>query len=198
MQDYIRLKSRVDELQQEIEYKEVEIKSLNGTLTEKQQRIQNLRSQGLAFQPADYSGSSTTINVAGSPNATSGVRNLNSFSLAYEGGVSCLNNKRYDEAADIFTSIINTFPSHALTSNCHYWRGEALFKQGDYLGAIEAFNAVLEFPLSLKKDDALMMLGQSFVQLNRTEEARRAFNRLIQEHPTSEFVMKAEEMLNRL
>jgi outer membrane protein assembly factor BamD (BamD/ComL family) len=42
------------------------------------------------------------------------------------------------------------------------------------------------------------MLGRSLMQLNQREEARQAFNRLIQEFPNSEFVAKAESYLSKL
>ena len=46
--------------------------------------------------------------------------------------------------------------------------------------------------------DALLVLGKSYAQLNRKEEAREALNRLIREFPNSEFAPKAEAMLNQM
>ena len=194
MQEYVRLKSRVDELQQEIDFKEGEIRSLQTSISEKERRIGELQGQGFTVDASAGASRSTSTTTA----AASQPISTSSFSLAYEGGVSLLRNKQYSEASAIFANLIKEFPSHALTSNCHYWRGEALFGLGQYQAAADAFGKVLEFSLSLKKDDALLMLGRTYVQLNRKEDARRAFNRLIQEHPSSEFVMKAEELLNNI
>ncbi|MGH7450332.1 MAG: tetratricopeptide repeat protein, partial [bacterium] len=69
---------------------------------------------------------------------------------------------------------------------------------GNYREAANAFSRVLSYPRSLKKDDALLMLGRAHMQLDQREEARQAFDRLIKAFPTSEFVAKAEEWLNRM
>jgi outer membrane protein assembly factor BamD (BamD/ComL family) len=42
------------------------------------------------------------------------------------------------------------------------------------------------------------MLGRAYLQLGQKEEAREAFNRLLREFPTSEFVAKAEEWMNKM
>ncbi|MCE7945374.1 MAG: hypothetical protein DYG95_27735, partial [Chlorobi bacterium CHB1] len=42
------------------------------------------------------------------------------------------------------------------------------------------------------------MLGQCYTKLNRRQEAREAFDRLIQEFPSSEFVAKAEELRDKI
>ncbi len=193
MEEYIRLKSLADELTQGIELKEREITSLQETLADRSLRLQSLQSGsangGLS---ADRSAppAGTPVSAVKGSSAT--------FSLAYEQGVSLLTAKRYQEAIEVFAMLVSRFPTHALASHCHYWSGEAYFNLGNYQAAIESFNQVLRASLSLKKDNALLMLGRSYLQLNRTEEARRVFNQLIQEYPSSEFVGTAEEMLARL
>lgn len=179
MQEYVRLKSRMDELNQEIGQKEGEINTLRTELDEKNQTVSTLQTQ-LASTPARSSGSST------------------SFSRAYEEALSQFYAKRYSEAIAQFNTLLAQFPDHSLASNCVYWTGESYFGSGNYREAANAFNRVLSYPRSLKKDDALLMLGRSHLQLNQREEARQAFDRLIREFPTSEFVAKAEEWLNRM
>ncbi|MDZ7289762.1 MAG: tetratricopeptide repeat protein [candidate division KSB1 bacterium] len=179
MQEYVRLKSRMDELNQEISQKENEISTLRTALAEKKDNVDAMQTQ-LANTPAVPS-----VSAAG-------------FSRAYEDALSKFYAKRYSEAIAQFNGLLEQFPDHSLASNCVYWIGESYFGSGNYSEAIEAFNRVLSYPRSLKKDDALLMLGRSHLQLNHREEARQHFNRLIQEFPTSEFVAKAEEWLNRM
>ncbi len=106
--------------------------------------------------------------------------------------------KRYSDAIAQFNALVAQFPDHSLASNCVYWIGESYFGSGNYSEAVNAFNRVLNYPRSLKLDDALLMLGRSHLKLGQTEEARQAFDRLIKEFPNSEFVAKAEEWLSRL
>ncbi len=179
MQEYIRLKSRMDELNQQIGQKEGEITTLRTALAEKSQGVETLQTQAAV----------TTAGTS-APSA--------SFSKAYEEALSQFYAKRYAEAINQFNALVAQFPDHSLTSNCVYWIGESYFGSGNYRDAASAFNRVLSYPRSLKKDDALLMLGRAHLQLNQREEARQAFDRLIKEFPTSEFVAKAEEWLSRM
>lgn len=194
MEEYIRLKSLADELTQGIELKEREISSLQETLSDRALRLQSLQS---GSANGGLSAGRSAPPLGGTP-ATAAKGSSASFSLAYEQGLSLLTAKRYQEAIEVFAMLVSRFPTHALASHCHYWSGEAYFNLGSYQAAIESFNQVLRASLSLKKDNALLMLGRSYLQLNRTDEARRVFNQLIQEYPSSEFVGTAEEMLAKL
>jgi tol-pal system protein YbgF len=179
MQEYIRLKSRMDDLNQQIGQKEGEINTLRTALAEKNESVETLQTQ-VAAAPARSNGASA------------------SFSKAYEEALSQFYAKRYTEAISQFEALIAQFPDHSLASNCVYWIGEAHFGSGNYREAANAFNRVLGYPRSLKKDDALLMLGRAHLQLNQKEEARQAFDRLVKEFPTSEFVGKAEAWLSRM
>lgn len=194
MEEYIRLKSLADELTQGIELKEREIASLQETLSDRTLRLQSLQSGGAN---GGFSAGRSDAPLSGNL-PTAGKGSSASFSLAYEQGLNLLTAKRYQEAIEVFSMLVSRFPTHALASHCHYWSGEAYFNLGSYQAAIESFNQVLRASLSLKKDNALLMLGRSYLQLNRTDEARRVFNQLIQEYPSSEFVGTAEEMLAKL
>jgi tol-pal system protein YbgF len=169
----------MDELNQQIGQKEGEINTLRTALEEKNETVATLQTQ-VTSAPARPSGSSP------------------SFSKAYEEALSQFYAKRYTEAIAQFNTLIAQFPDHSLASNCVYWVGEAYFGSGNYRDAVNAFNRVLSYPRSLKKDDALLMLGRAHLQLNQRDEARQAFDRLIKEFPTSEFVAKAEEWLSRM
>ena len=176
MQDYVRLKSQVDEINQDIDNKEREISSLVSAVNESKQQVTDMQ----AAAPA------------GRMEANAG------FSRAYEQALNNFYSKRYAQAVQMFTELITQFPMHSLVSSCHYWVGESQFNLGNYQEAISSLNQVLQAARSLKKDDALMALGKSYSQLNRKEEAREALNRLIREFPNSEFVSKAEAMLNQM
>jgi tol-pal system protein YbgF len=175
MQEYVRLKSKMDEMNQQIVQKEDEINTLRSELSSKEQSVNTMQTQ-LASAP---------VNSA-------------SFSRGYEEALSKFYGKRYAEATDQFNGLVAQFPDHPRVSNCVYWIGEAHFGAGNYQEAIVAFNRVLSYPRSLKKDDALLMLGRSYLQVNQKTEAREAFNRLLAEYPSSEFASKAQEWLNRM
>ncbi|MCG3119795.1 MAG: Outer membrane protein assembly factor BamD [bacterium] len=175
MQEYIKLKSRKDDLDQQIVQKENEINSLRTTLTEKDQNVNAMQTQ-LTAAPATSA----------------------SFSRGYEEALSKFYSKRYNEAIEQFNGLVAQFPDHPRVSNCVYWVGEAYFGAGNYQEAANTFTRVLDYPRSLKRDDALLMLGRAYAQLNQKDSAREAFNRLLTEFPSSEFAAKAQEWLNKI
>jgi tol-pal system protein YbgF len=176
MQDYVRLKSQVDEINQDIDNKEREISSLMSAVNDGKRQVGDMQMAAPAVSAEANAG----------------------FSRVYEQALSNFYAKRYPQAIQMFSDLINQFPTHSLISSCHYWSGEAQFNLGNYQEAITELSQVLQSTRSLKKDDALLVLGKSYSQLNRKEEAREALNRLIREFPNSEFVPKAEAMLNQM
>lgn len=188
MTEYIRLKSRIDELNSMIENKEREISNLQITLTQKQGTIAALETQSKfanrsaqPLTPLDYN----SIVV-------------NDFSSSYEQALSKFYARQHAESIAIFEKLMQRFPNHSLASNCQYWIGENYFAARNYSNAIDAFQRVLSFERSLKKDDALMMMGRAYMELGMPQDAREAFNRLLQEYPQSEFVEDAEKALRNL
>lgn len=184
MEEYIRLKSQVEEINQEIDSKESEISSLQAALVSQKNQAVGLE-KNLQKMPK--------MTAAAPPAAPS-----SSFSRAYEDALNSFYLKRYAEASEKFSALLSQFPNHSLASNCYYWRGEAEYQMGNPQAAMADFNRVLEYSKSLKRDDALLMLGQCYTKLNRRQEAREAFDRLIQEFPSSEFVAKAEELRDKI
>ena len=67
-----------------------------------------------------------------------------------------------------------------------------------YSECVDELYKVQSYPSSLKKDDALLLMGKAYINLNMKEQARETFNLLIVEHPNSEFVGEARDYLTRL
>lgn len=178
MDEYLRLKSKLDELSLAIEDKESEITTLQESLPANGSRGNRYGAAG-GFSP-------------------SGPIEITNFSSAYETGLSRFYSRRYTDAIGIFEKLLQRYPNHSLASNCEYWLGECYFNSGDYNRAIETFDRVIQYPQSLKKDDALLMIGRAYMALNMNTKAEQTFNRLIREYPDSEFVAKSEQYLRKL
>lgn len=186
MEEYIRLKSQVEEINQDIDNKENEIASLRATLISQKEQASGIEKK-LQKMPKKANKMVVT------PAAVS-----SSFSRAYEDALNSFHRKQYAEASEKLTTLLTQFPNHTLASNCYYWRGEAEYRMDNQEAAIADLKRVLEYAQSLKRDDALLMLGQCYAKLNRRQDAREAFDRLIQEFPSSEFVAKAEELRDKI
>jgi tol-pal system protein YbgF len=176
-EEYARLKSKIDELKQTLNSKESEISTLTSTLAEKKEQTAQMQNVLETQQPP--------------------VSNNGGVSGMYQQALNKFYMKRYLEAVQMFTDLAGQFPNHSLTGNFYYWIGEAHFQLGNYQDAVTALNRVFQYPQSPKQDDALLMLGKCYAQINLPEEARKVLTRLIEEFPSSEYVNKAEALLAR-
>ncbi len=154
---------------------------------------ENAWPSSLLFSPA----SNGSVAANGAPAGTILVKQ-GSFSQGYETALNSFYGGRYSEAILKLAQLVAEYPNHSLTSSCYYWIGEAQLQTDNAQDAIAAFSKVLDFERSLKKDNALLMLGRCYINLKRPDEARSAFNRVIAEYPGSEAVSKAQEYLRSL
>ena len=184
MEQYVRLKSRIDELSGLIENKEQELEELRTSLDFKDQRIVNLE-QELQQSSGGYV-----------PSSSAAV--YDNFTSNYENALRSYYAKDYQSAINMFTDLKNSFPHHKLSSNCQYWIGECYFGLADYFRAAEAFQSVFDFGLSYKKDDATLMLGRCYFNLQDISRAKSYFQGLINEYPDSEYIEKAQQWLSRI
>lgn len=108
--------------------------------------------------------------------------------------------RKRDFAAAImqFESLLNDGIREDLADNCHYWIGESNYGMGKYQEAIGHFEHVFGFKHTEKRDDAQLMIGNSYAAMGNKKAAREAYNKLISSYPASTFVRKAREKLDML
>jgi len=193
MEQYIRLKSRVDELSELIRRKEDEIQQLRSSLAQKQEQISELESKIQEIEARPKA-------IAGMERAPISVPRAEppGYSATYDDGLRRFYARDYQGAIEVFEKLLTAYPGFKLASNCQYWVGESFYGLGAYEDAAQAFSKVLRYPKSPKIDDALLMLGQCYLRLDQTDNARQFLSRLIDEFPDSEYVPKANSLLKRL
>jgi len=123
---------------------------------------------------------------------------MSGFTEIYKEGLANYYNKNYTEAISFFQILLQRYSNHNLASSCQYWIGNSLYALHRYQDAIEAFNKVLAYDRSLKKDDALFYLGKSYMEMGLTERAKDSFSRLITGYARSEYVSEARALMATL
>ena len=183
MEEYIRLKSKVDQLNDAIDQKELEIEELKVQLANRKEKIntleRQLRNHGGAL--------ASSLNV-----------DLSDFASSYEQALQQYYSREFDAAIYLFSMLLETSPTHRLSSNCQYWLGECYFGQSDYTMALDAFQKVLAHEQSFKKDDALLMTGRCYIFLGDKQTALSMFDQLMNQFPDSEYFQKAQNYANGL
>jgi tol-pal system protein YbgF len=177
MGEYVDLKARADQLNDAIGKKELEIEELKSQLTFRESKIAELKSGN---------------RTGGNMELASFSSDLTDISASYNEALQSFYSKNYDTAIQQFNLLLETNPLHKLASNCQYWVGESYFGKHDYSSASQAFEQVLAFERSHKKDDALLMLGRCYLKLGDTQLAAQMFEELMSTYPDSEYFEHAQ------
>lgn len=192
MDEFLVLKSHVDELNEKIAEKESEIIEVKTLIESRKDKVEQMESQG-PTPPAMAQQSALRNSPAATPQYSAGS---DEFSVSYENGLERFYARDYDATIAIMSDLIRREPENRLVSNCIYWTGEAHFGKRDYQAAVQSFEKVLDYPNSPKLDDALIMAGRCYLNLGEVERAAGAFNQLLDNFPESEYVEKAEKYLS--
>ncbi len=118
---------------------------------------------------------------------------------AYQYAFELLQERRYDEAQSAFKDFLVRFPDNALADNAYYWLGETSYVRGDFEGAIDQFQSVVDtFPDSLKISDALLKIGFSQYELEQFGAARSTLERVVADYPDNTAARLAAQRLEQM
>ena len=107
---------------------------------------------------------------------------------------------RFDLAIQGFQGFIQAFPRLPQAADAQYNIGMSYFNQSKWAEARDAFQKTIsDYPQATERvAEAYLKLGQSFERLNQVDNAKRAYETLIQKFPTSFSSNQARQNLDRL
>ncbi|HDI52027.1 hypothetical protein DRQ12_05030 [candidate division KSB1 bacterium] len=186
----IELKSNVDQLKSMLEKKNSELEELRVMIKLKEDKIASLEQQ--IAQLKSTTSSPSRLSVGKKQGVTS-----SQFKKIYNRALNKFYARNYAAAIEDFSALLTANPNHRLAGNCQYWIGESYFGMKQYQKAIAAFEKVLSFRRTYKKDDALLMLGICYLRLGQNKQAGKMFEKLLSEYSDSEYVAKARRLLKK-
>ncbi len=117
----------------------------------------------------------------------------------YQNALRDYNTGKYDLARQEFSDYIRNFPTNDLASNAQFYLGEIAYAQGDYKGAISAYDNVLtNFPHSFKLADSLLKKGMAEQELGLKTAAMRDFRDVLRRFPGSDASRRAQAKLHEM
>jgi TolA-binding protein len=168
-------------LQAELQKKEEVIKQFSQALEELQKREQP---EPTPSEPEATPQKRTTLS--------------DDYAADYEKALELFKKREYNQAADLFSSLLASDRSHSLADNCQYWLGECYYGMKKYEIALAEFQKVAAFSKANKADDAQFKIALCFLQLKKYPAAREELNRLIANYPESEYVTRARAELEKI
>jgi tol-pal system protein YbgF len=185
----LQLNTQITNLATELEKKNMEIEELKSQLENTNQKLASFENK---------LNNSKTVNLVEKKNSNDQNRNNKTVKEIYNEALRLYDSKNYENAIDKFNNLFKSNPSHSLASNYIYWIGESYWGLNDYQKAIEAFEKVKNYSSSNKIDDALLMVGLSYMKLGDHFNAKINFTELLERFPESEFINKAKHYLDTI
>lgn len=107
---------------------------------------------------------------------------------------------RHEESFKSLDSILNLYPMHSLTDEIYLLKAETLEKRGDFTGAAEYYQKIIDVHFhDILADDAIFALASiNEKALGNTEEAMRLYEKILVEYPGSLFVIEARKRFRAL
>ena len=116
----------------------------------------------------------------------------------YEGAMKAFGEKKYDDAIQMFETLLTGGIAEDQADNCHYWIGESFFGKKQFKDAMKHFEMVFQYKGSEKKADAQYMLARCFEATGDKVKAKEAYEKVTKDYPTSDKVKKAKERWGKL
>lgn len=168
------------------------LEALNSQLESSQQRMSSL-SQKLDDLQSDLQRRFNVLSGQVTGTSTQGVSSPGDmFRLAYNDYQA----GKFDLALVGFRNFITQHSQAELAPQAQFYLGECEFGRKNYPDAAREYGRVADqFPKSDFAPKALFKRGVSYQQVNKKNEARDAFNRLIKDYPRHDLAKSARDAL---
>jgi len=116
----------------------------------------------------------------------------------YDRGYTLYHQGRFIDAESSFQRFLQANSDTELADNAQFWIGESRFARSDFMGALLAFQEVLDrFPSGNKTADTLLKVGDCLVRLDNAGGAEQRYHEVLRRFPGSAAAVMAEERLGR-
>ena len=104
----------------------------------------------------------------------------------FDAAMDLVAHAQYPEAQAAFRTFVAANPADQLAGPAQFWVGNIAFGQKDYAGAAKGFAEVLKrYGKTPKAPEAMLKLGLSLLQLNKTKEGCTTLGALKVKYPTA-------------
>ncbi|HTU45538.1 MAG TPA: tol-pal system protein YbgF [Bryobacteraceae bacterium] len=195
------LNNKVDAMGDDVRSLKDSLADLSARLERMDAKITDLKNQIQVMQnppPAPSTAAPATPGTTGQPGTGVPPQGM-SADRTYTDALRDFQTGKTDLAYNEFQQYLTYFPNTELAANAQYYIGEIAYNRGDYVAAVQAFDAVLErYPENPKTPDAHLMKGMALIKARQVSRAVQEFRALVQKYPHTDDARKAQEQLREL
>lgn len=119
--------------------------------------------------------------------------------MLYNSALGDYNAGKNDLAAQEFAQYVQVYGNTDLAGNAQFYLGEIQYRQGNFAGAVESYNKVLDqFPGGNKGAAAQLKKGYALLELGKRDAAVQELRSLMSRYPKSPEAIQARERLSKL
>lgn len=193
-------RTRVADLAARLDAIERELERLNGRVEVSEHQASEALGEARAARQEAAAGSTPAAPPTQAPPDGAGQSaKPNSAELeAYRAARAAWSDGDADACIDRFRNFLQTHPSSSYAENASYWMADCYFMRGDYKTAVLRFDDVVaRYPTGERAPDALYRQGEALLRLGPGygKAAGKAFERVVQEYPSSARASEAKKQL---
>lgn len=199
--------ARIDNMTQQTQGLSDNLQDVQARVAKLSQQVSNLQSmlQSIDAKVSQAPATATNANTAdaagsSTPNASGGAAMPPiSANTLYQNALRDYTSGNYKLSRQEFTDYIKHFPTNDLASNAQFYLGEIDYAQGDFKGAISAYNEVLtNYPKSFKLAACLLKKGMAELELGLRTRGTRDLREVVRRFPGTDESHRAEGELRQI
>jgi tol-pal system protein YbgF len=178
-----------------------QVQALHDSVDELKARLAKVSKQLDDMQTAQQNISSPPVGQpGGSPGGAAGnVPQAPPADTLYNDGLRDYNANKNDLASQEFTQYLQAYGNTDLAGNAQFYLGEIAYRQGNFNGAVQAYNKVLDqYPGGNKTAAAQLKKAYALLELGQRDAGVQELRSLISRYPKSPEALQARDRLTKL
>src|SRR4029077_5626389 len=184
-----QISGQVQALHDAVDELKARLAKVSKQLDDMQTAQQNIATPPVGSQPGGASPGGAANNIPQAPPADQ----------LYNDGLRDYNSNKNDLASQEFTQYLQAYGNTDLAGNAQFYLGEIAYRQGNYSGAVQAYNKVLDqYPGGNKTAAAQLKKAYALLELGQRDAGVQELRSLISRYPKSPEALQARDRLTKL
>jgi len=184
-----QISGQVQALHDAVDELKARLAKVSKQLDDMQTAQQNIATPPAGSQPGGAAPGGAANNIPQAPPADQ----------LYNDGLRDYNSNKNDLASQEFTQYLQAYGNTDLAGNAQFYLGEIAYRQGNYSGAVQAYNKVLDqYPGGNKTAAAQLKKAYALLELGQRDAGVQELRSLISRYPKSPEALQARDRLTKM
>ena len=176
-----------------------QVQALHDAVDELKARLAKVSKQLDDIQTAQQNIAVPPVGAPAGGGAASNVPSAPPADQLYNDGLRDYNANKNELASQEFTQYLQVYGNTDLAGNAQFYLGEIAYRQGNFAGAVSAYNKVLDqYPGGNKTAAAQLKKAYALLELGQRDAGVQELRSLVNRYPKSPEALQARDRLTKL